>query len=183
MKNDNYEIELKFKIDDDEKIRKLLKDKKAEFIGKAFERTIRFDTEDKKLEKEGKFIRTRTGFKDVITFKKKVESKEFKEREEIELEISDIERMNMILRNIGFSKSLIMEKYREKWNLNNTEIVIDELPMGKFVEIEGDKDSIKEVAEYLMLDLNQKITVTYWEIWKDFSKENNIDDENIIFHK
>ena len=42
---------------------------------------------------------------------------------------------------------------------------------------------IKEVAKDLMLDLENKITGTYWDIWREYSKENNIEDENIVFHK
>jgi len=181
MKKNNNEVELKFKVDNYVNIKNLLKKLGAEFVGKAFERTVRFDTENQSLEQDGKFLRTRTGFKNVITFKRKIENNDFKEREEVEFEIADTEKMNYILKNLGFSKILIMEKHREKWNFNNTEVVLDELPMGNYMEIEGDEESIVKVANSLELNLDDKITGTYWDIWKDFSKKNGIDDENIIF--
>ncbi|MBP8994119.1 MAG: hypothetical protein KBG30_09960 [Bacteroidales bacterium] len=53
MKN---EIEIKFKISNPHKIRMLFKDNGGVFIGKAFEKTIRFDMLNKDLEKTGRFL-------------------------------------------------------------------------------------------------------------------------------
>ena len=182
MATNNHEIEIKFKIDNPNLIRKILKREKMHFIGKAFEKTFRFDTTDKNLEQRGQFLRVRTGFKNVITFKRKIENKKFKEREEIELEISNPEKMMMILENLGFTKILIMEKYREKWRSDDIEIVIDRLPMGMFIEIEGEEKVIKEMVKTLGFDFKDRITGTYWDLWREFSKKENIKDENIIFN-
>jgi adenylate cyclase class 2 len=181
MKNGNREVEIKFEIKNPNLIRKILKNLKAKFLGKVFERTIRFDTPNNSLEKNGKFLRLRTGFKNVITFKRKLKSKNFKEREEIELEISDPEKMEIILKNLGFTKVRIMEKYREKWKLKDTEIVIDKLPMGNFIEIEGKEKSIKKVVNLLGLDFKNRLVCTYWDLWKDFTKKKGIKNENIVF--
>jgi len=177
----NREVEIKFKINKPDLVRTILKNKKAKFIGRAFERTTRCDTQNKILEKRGQFLRIRTGFKNTITFKRKVKNKEFKEREEIELELSDPEKMRTILENLGFTKILIMEKYREKWHLDNVEIVIDKLPMGTFLEIEGKEKEIKEMVKTLGLNSKNGITKTYWDLWKEFSKREGIKNENIIF--
>ena len=181
MKKINREIEIKFEIKNPNLIRRTLKDLKAKFLGKTFERTIRFDTPNNDLEKNEKFLRLRTGFKNVITLKRKIKRKDFKEREEIELEISDPEKMKIILEDLGFTKVRIMEKYREKWRLNNTEVVIDKLPMGNFIEIEGKEKSIKKVVKLLGLDFKHRKTCTYWDLWKDFKKKRKIENENIVF--
>jgi adenylate cyclase class 2 len=181
MKNINREVEIKFEIKNSDFIREKLKKQGAKFIGKVFERTIRFDTPDDGLEKNGNFLRLRTGFKNVITFKRKIKSKDFKEREEIELEISDPEKMEIILKNLGFTKVRIMEKYREKWELNGAEIAIDKLPMGNFIEIEGREKSIKKVVNLLGLDFKNRLVCTYWDLWKDFTKKKGIKNENIVF--
>ena len=162
------EIELKFKIGNPILNRERLKKLSAKFIGKAFERTIRFDTKNKELEKEGKFLRVRTGFKNTITFKKKIEKsdKRFREREEIEFEISDPKKMQVILENIGFTRKLIMEKYREKWQWGSAEIVIDRLPFGYFIEIEGSGKAILKTINSMELDFQDKITDTYWGLWE-----------------
>ncbi len=177
----NKEIEVKFALKNALKIRKILKRNKAKFKGRAFERTVRFDSKDKKLEKSGKFLRIRTGFEKTITFKKKIENKNFKERIEIELEIDDEKKMAEILKNLGFNKILIMEKFREKWTLLDTEIVIDKLPMGLFIEIEGGEKAINKMIKLLELDSEKRILVTYWDIWKNFARKNKIKNQNIIF--
>jgi predicted adenylyl cyclase CyaB len=180
------EIELKFKIENPGLIRKKLKEVRAKFIGRAFERTIKFDTKNGELEKQEKFLRVRAGFENVITFKKKINKvdKNFKEREEIEVEISNPEKMEKILENLGFTKKWVMEKYREKWILGNAEVVIDKLPkMGNFIEIEGSKKVIQKTAKILGLDLKKGITATYWGLWEDFRKRKGIKEENIIFKK
>jgi adenylate cyclase class 2 len=178
------EIEIKFKIKKPNLIREKLKNLKAEFVGKVFERTIKFDTEKENLKEQGKFLRIRTGFKNVITFKKKISKfdKDFKERDEIEVEISDPIEMEKILENLGFAKKWIMEKYREKWILGKVEISIDKLPrMGYFIEIEGKKRAIQNTAKILGLDFKNKITATYWDLWKDYCQREGIKEENIIF--
>jgi len=180
------EIELKFEIDESNLIRKKLKEERAKFIGKAFEKTVRFDTKNGDLQKEGKFLRVRTGFENVITFKKKINKvdKDFKEREEIEIEISNPKEMEMILAELGFTKKWIMEKYREKWQWGSVEIVIDKLPFGNFIEIEGSKKAIQKAAAKLLgLCLADGITATYWGLWEDYRKKRDIKDENIIFKK
>jgi adenylate cyclase class 2 len=179
------EVELKFKIENPGLIRKKLRNLKAKFIGKAFEKTIKFDTKNDGLKKQGKFLRVRTGFENVITFKKKINKfdKNFKEREEIEVEISDPAEMEKILENLGFTKKWLMEKYREKWILKNAEIVIDKLPFGNFIEIEGSKRAIQKTAKILELDLKEGITKTYWGLWEDYRKEKSIKEKNIIFKR
>ncbi len=179
----NREIEIKFAFKDPKNILNLLKKSGAKFKGKAFERTIRFDTPDGKLEKQGKFLRLRSGFKNVITFKSKIVNKQFKEREEIEFEVKDQEKMRQILERLGFTKIRIMEKYRQKWELDKTEIVIDKLPMGAFMEIEGGKDSIVKVCSKLNLALKDGITKTYWDLWEEYCGRKNIKERNIVFNK
>lgn len=177
------EIEIKFKIKNPNLIKRKLKEKGAKFVGKTLERTIKFDTENKDLEKKGKFLRVRTGFENVITYKRKLKSKKFKEREEIELEISDPEKMKIILENLGFTNKWIMEKYREKWQWGSVEIVIDRLLFGNFIEIEGNKKSIQKATKALRLNLKEGITATYWGLWEDYCQRKGIKEENIIFKK
>lgn len=72
------ETELKFKIKNPQTIQKILKKKGAKFLGKKLEKTFRFDTKNKELEKRGKFLRIRIGFKNIITFKQRIKSRDFK---------------------------------------------------------------------------------------------------------
>jgi adenylate cyclase class 2 len=44
---------------------------------------------------------------------------------------------------------LVYEKRRETWRLERTEIVIDELPFGLFMEIEGSVQDIENIESKL----------------------------------
>ena len=96
--NKFHEIEIKFPVRDQDLLLDQLKKLGAKFKGKAFERTIRFDTPDNQLEKQGKFLRLRSGFKNVITFKSKIPNKQFKEREEIDhAEYTALDALKMMI--------------------------------------------------------------------------------------
>lgn len=157
----------------------------AKFLGKTFQRTVRMDQDDLSLEKEKKFLRVRSGVKNVITLKikKKKENKNVFERTEIETEIKDPEKMAMILFELGFTKEFIMEKYRAEWSYNNTIISFDEMPFGFYIEIEGKEENIYQTVNHLNLDVNKKIIATYWDIFESYKKEKGIKGDNIVFKK
>jgi adenylate cyclase class 2 len=53
--------------------------------------------------------------------------------------------MEAILDALGFTPTLVYEKRRQTWRLGKTEIVVDELPFGLFMEIEGSEADIAAV--------------------------------------
>lgn len=178
------EIEIKFKILNSsqlDKIKEVLDSICDKKLDRVFEKTIRFDTKDMFLEKHNKFIRVRSGYKNSITFKKKIVTSYFKEREETEFEIEDIEKMTKILNELGFDNNLIMEKYRQKWIVGDLEIVIDELPFGIFIEIEGEKEDITKMIEKLDLKSSESSNLTYWDIWDKLRSKDSRLSKSIIF--
>ncbi len=185
MENKHYvEKEIKFSVEDINSLINRLKEKKAKFISSSFQRTTRFDTPSKELEKQGKFLRTRSGHKNIMTLKINNRSQNnLFESQEIEFETDHIEKIRDILNEIGFSKELIMEKYRVNMELDGVDISIDELPFGFFIELEGEEDKIFELAKKLGFDLNKKIVVTYWDLFEIYKRENNKEylGENIVF--
>jgi adenylate cyclase class 2 len=175
------ETEVKFRVFSFAPFRKILKEKGGKFYGKVFERNYFFDTREKDLRKKGFLLRLREGFQNTITFKEKVKSKKFLEAKEIEIEISNAEKMKEILQKLGFEIVGMMEKYREEWKLGKTEILFDTLPIGKFIEIEGRKKQIERIAKMLGLKFEERIAKNYRELWEEFCKEKGIKDENITF--
>ena len=63
--------------------------------------------------------------------------------------------------SLGFTPALIYEKRRKSWKLNNTEVVLDELPFGRFMEIEGTAESIETVEALLSLKSSEVVDETY----------------------
>jgi adenylate cyclase, class 2 len=57
--------------------------------------------------------------------------------------------MQAVLRGLGFRPSFRYQKYRETWSHAGLEIVVDETPIGVFLELEGEPETIHRVAEAL----------------------------------
>lgn len=94
----------------------------------------------------------RVGSKATLTYKKRLPSSSaIKQQREEETSISDPEAMEAILEALGFTPTLVYEKRRQTWRLGKTEIVIDVLPFGLFMEIEGRATEIKAVERKLGL--------------------------------
>ena len=87
-----------------------------------------------------------------LTFKKRIPSSaEIKHQLEDETGIADPEAMDSILSALGFTPALVYEKRRQTWVLGKAEIVVDVLPFGLFMEIEGNVNAIKSVERKLGL--------------------------------
>ena len=96
----------------------------------------------------------RIGDRGVLTFKESLPPRlDMKHRREDETRVDDPDAMEAILEALGFTRALVYEKHRETWRLALTEIVIDELPFGLFMEIEGSEKDIREVESKLAIKL------------------------------
>lgn len=91
------------------------------------------------LEEEKAALRIRkTDHKTLLTYKRRVGNLgELKQHIEHETEIADAEAVKNIIECLGFEVGLIYEKRRRTWRFQKVEIVLDELPFGLFMEIEG----------------------------------------------
>lgn len=94
----------------------------------------------------------RAGERATLTFKRRLPSASaIKQQREEETAVADPEAMAAILEALGFTATLIYEKRRQTWRLGHTEIVIDVLPFGLFMEIEGRANEIKLVERKLAM--------------------------------
>ena len=86
---------------------------------------------------------------------------EAKVREEIETQVESFEQMALILERLGFPPQQVYEKYRETFHLNGVDLVLDELPYGTFLELEGSEEAIHEMTAVLDLNWEQRILANY----------------------
>ncbi|HKB67286.1 MAG TPA: class IV adenylate cyclase [Pyrinomonadaceae bacterium] len=94
----------------------------------------------------------RIGKRAILTYKERFPTRsDIKHQREDETRVEDPEAMELILEALGFTASLIYEKHRETWMLGKTEIVIDELPFGLFMEIEGAEHDIRRIESELAI--------------------------------
>ena len=100
--------------------------------------------------------------KATLTYKKALPGiSSIKLRREEETRVEDPEAMQAILVALGFTPALVYEKRRQTWRLGNTEIVIDVLPFGLFMEIEGSATDIRAVERKLGLKDLKAESATY----------------------
>ncbi len=104
----------------------------------------------------------RAGDRATLTFKERLPSaSDVKQQQEDETTIGNPEAMESILDALGFMPAMIYEKRRETWRLGATEVVIDELPFGLFMEIEGTEKDIRDIENRLAVKGLKAESATY----------------------
>ncbi|HEV2914657.1 MAG TPA: class IV adenylate cyclase [Pyrinomonadaceae bacterium] len=94
----------------------------------------------------------RVGGRAILTYKRRFASASaIKRHREDETEVKDARALDMILEALGYRPALVYEKRRATWQVAGAEVVLDELPFGLFLEIEGDEQSIREAERLLEL--------------------------------
>lgn len=138
-------------INKDEIINKL-ESLNAEFIGHYDQQRYVYDVIPKSLTK---WIRLRTnGIKTTLTIKD-VKAKTISGTEELEIEVSDFEKTNQLLEELGFKNKGFQENERIQYKLNGVEIDIDTWPMiPTFMEIEGANEA-SVLATLRILEINE----------------------------
>ena len=82
-------------------------------------------------------------------------------REEIEFSVSDADGFQKTLAALGFAPTFRYQKYRESFRHQDVEIVIDETPVGCFIEIEGPPVTIHLTAAALGYAPPDYVLVSY----------------------
>ncbi len=185
MKNNHFqEIEIKFLITDLLEFEKRIRDSGAVcHHARTHEMNFRFDTPDQRLTKNFQVLRLRQDQSVHLTYKGPADpSSEVSVRPEIEFEVSDLASARQFLEALGYQVTITYEKYRTTYRLENTEIVLDELPYANFVEIEGaDFVSIKRIANQLGLDWKQRIKLSYLAIFYQLKEKFHLSASNLLF--
>jgi adenylate cyclase class 2 len=92
----------------------------------------------------------KTDVRTLLTYKEALGSNgHVKQKIEFETEVSDVEQTERIISALGYQLSLVYEKRRKTFYLGDVEIVLDELPFGLFMEIEGSHSAIIDAEKLL----------------------------------
>jgi adenylate cyclase class 2 len=168
------ETEIKYRVNSaqSERVLKDLREFNATYIGEDFEENIIYGGGN--LPQLNAILRIRKiGETTLLTFKKNLTGKAgIKEHIEHETIVKDASELEMMLEELGFSKCLIYEKRRKTWHFRKVEIVLDELPFGSFMEIEGTFLSIKEAEMLLGADEFDTEYKTYPRLTSELGKKN-----------
>ncbi len=172
------EIEKKFILSDDrrEQVLENLKRFGAEFVRDDLEENTLYSGGI--LDGKRAVLRIRKiSDKTILTYKQRIENdSDFKEQVEYETVVEKSEELEKIIESLGFEKNLIYEKRRQIWRFRAVEVVLDELPFGQYMEIEG---SITAIAEAEMLLDIEDLTVEN-ETYPHLTQRFGVQKENLI---
>jgi adenylate cyclase class 2 len=113
--------------------------------------------------------------KTTLTYKEKAGYEgDFKHQIEFETIVSDVDATEAIIEKLGYKLAVVYEKHRKAWLLGKVEVVLDELPFGYFMEIEGEMDDIRKAEKLLgVKDLESeargypRLTLKYGKLLKN----------------
>lgn len=166
------EIEKKYRLTEAQYAEMLaaLEEVEAEYTGEDFEENTVYT--NRRMQREKCVVRIRkTADRTLLTFKKRMPNAlDIKRQIEYETIVADAEAIKNIVENLNMRAFIIYEKRRKKWNLKNTEVVLDELPFGRFMEIEGKLMDIALVEMILGAEDFKAEPKTYLHLTKKFGK-------------
>ncbi|HKE60515.1 MAG TPA: class IV adenylate cyclase [Pyrinomonadaceae bacterium] len=169
----SVEIEKKYRLAAAQraKIIKRLPKIGAKLEGREFEENTLYDGPGIDISRSVLRLR-RVGKRGILTYKERFPSATaIKHQREEETEVSDPATTDAILGVLGFRPSVVYEKRRTTWSLGKVEIVIDDLPFGLFMEIEGPAKEITKTEKLLgAKDLPAEHT-TYPELAQQHGKK------------
>lgn len=179
----NLEIEVKFYIDDADAVRKRILETGAISHGSSFEQNIRFDDANNSLFYRQSMLRLRQDAEARLTLKSKplVKDSQFKVFKELEVKVSDFDVMKQIIEALGFFPQQFYEKQRETFNLHDCELCLDTMPYGNFLEIEGGREEIRDVAAKLGLNWKKRILCSYLSMFAELKERLNLPFSDVSF--
>jgi adenylate cyclase class 2 len=163
------ETEAKFYVRDLKTIRSRLTELDARLTAqRVLETNIRFDLPGAPLRAGGRVLRLRRDTQARFTYKSASDNEEgVLSREEIEFVVEDFEKAKRFLEALGYQKLVYYEKYRTTYEWNGTTVMLDELPYGDFVEIEGETvEAIRSTASQLHLRWETAIATSYHALFE-----------------
>lgn len=166
------EIEVKFLLADARVFRQRLRAAGFRLLTRrTHEMNSLYDLPGGALRRKGQLLRLRKYGADwVLTHKAKGKTGRYKSREETETKVADGEKMDAMLRALGYAPVFRYEKFRAEWGEGEGHIVLDETPIGNFGEIEGPSPWIDRTARLLGISPRDYITQSYAELFFEWKR-------------
>jgi len=184
------EIEIKLAVRDPRAARRRLAELGFRRVStRYFERNALFDFPERRLRKEGSLLRLRLQRgRSELTFKgPRVGEGRFKERLEIESRVGDGVEIGEILEALGLRVAFRYEKYRTLYGRRgdpaHSEVAFDETPIGTYLELEGPKRWIDQVARALGYPPAEYITVSYGRLYLGWCEAHRLNPGHMVFRE
>ena len=158
---------------------------------RALEDNTLFDTPDRGLRKVRSILRLRHyGSHWIVTYKATPDpDPHFKSRVEYETEVSHPEAVRAVFERLGLIPVFRYQKYRSKFapalkggrGKPRLEVALDETPIGNFMELEGSRLAIDEVAKKLGYSRSDYTTASYGALYREECQRRNIPAGDMLF--
>jgi len=181
-----FEIEIKLRLPEKlEKIRSTLRDEGFRVSKRRLhEYNVLLDTSNQVLRSHGKLIRVRrVGTHNLLTYKGPSEQGRYKKRREIEIVLPDAFTAEQIFNEIGYHPIFRYEKFRTEYAKapSTGKVLLDETPIGNFLEIEGSPRWIDSTARLLGFSAADYITRSYGYLYLAYCRERRIRPKDMLF--
>lgn len=154
---------------------------------RLLERNLLFDTSENYLGRSAQLLRLRSkGERWWLTWKGPAGApSRHKTRVEIETEIVEGERLEQILVRLGFHRVFEYEKYRTEFQRPGEpgQLLLDETPIGNFIELEGEPSWIDRLAQELGYGPGDYILVSYGLLFLRWCHQQGSQARNMIFEQ
>lgn len=186
------EIELKFAVQNLESLLRNLT--QAGFkvdTPRTFESNTLYDTPARDLKASGQLLRVRHyGSLSTITHKRHPENEDvsspYKVRIETESVVSDGGALSEIFNRLGYGSVFRYEKYRTEFSHPDSpesHLVVDETPIGDYVELEGPTHWIDRTLSVLGVSVDDCITESYGKLFLAWKEKTGSPAENLVFEQ
>jgi adenylate cyclase class 2 len=141
-----------------------------------------FDTVELALRGERKLLRLREyGEERILTYEGPPEDGPHKVREEIETRVTDAAAMRQLLARLGYQVVFRYEKYRAEYEADGGMAVVDETPVGNFIELEGEAEWIDRKAGEMGFTAADYITLSYGSLYLDWCARQGLEPGHMEF--
>lgn len=179
------EIEVKIAVESAAKIRSRLRESGFRVsTRRVFESNIVLDDEAGSLRERHLLLRVRTAGKILTcTFKGHEVAGPHKRREEREFHMDNVEECLAVFKGLGYEPSLRYEKYRTEFARDGEtgHAVLDETPIGIFMELEGPARWIDKTARALGYSRDDYILLSYGRLFEQWCAEHGVESHNMSF--
>jgi len=181
----NRETEIKLAVRDARSARRRLLAAGFEVAHRrVFESNLVFDTADLTLRMSSRLLRLRQAGRTItLTYKGVPETGKHKSREELEVEVSDLAGMTAIVNRLGYAQVFRYDKYRTEFHQPGRAGVamVDETPVGVFLELEGTPQWIDRTARKLGFDEDAYITASYGRLYQEWCAAHGLTPGDMTF--
>ena len=149
---------------------------------RVHELNLRFDKPGGDLRRLGQVLRLRRDRLVRLTYKGIGRASDGAiSRLELEISVNEFDEARGLLEALGYIVVFIYEKYRTTYKLNDVELMLDEMPYGNFIEIEGRAAALKPTAEKLKLNWEAAIPRSYSALFEGLSARRGLVFRDLTF--